>query len=618
MENSAWTYFTKEKGGEKAECLICSKLLSCKGSSTSGLIRHLQHIHKLNLLKRTANDELPSSSNVSTKPTNQPQTLTTSCTKKQSMSEIVARLAAIDGFSIRGISNSEFIHQAFKDRQYDLPNDKDNIMKLIHEFYNLAKCEVITEIKSHKDNFGKFSLTIDEWTSSRNRRYLNINIHFNKKYINLGSIRIAEKGTADTIIKQINSKLSDFGLNLSDIVASTTDSAAFMVKYGKLSKHIHQLCYNQGIHLAVVDVIYNVGSPENEYSSTNDDFSETDTDEPNPLTQRCEINDIKTPLQMLRKIVKFFKTSPIKNLILQEHVKVKYGKELNLVLDTKTKWNSIVAMIERFLIIIDSVRDALKDLDSLALLDENNVTILRNICNALKPIELAAQALGRRDANLVTADAILKFLFDSLQKNDDDLSRQLLEALKFRIIERRNQNLVSLTKYLQTLDLQSINDLPSSSKTVITSYAREIFKKLFYKDSDCDRFEKESDSGPVCDINDRLDDAINAALKNKKLGIKMSDDANILAFHDNLQKDMAEESFHVNLQNELQIYESTGNITKNLKRLLDALMTIQPTSIESGKVFTTSSKFFSKKRYSTSDLSFDCLSFLKCYFLNKQ
>ena len=42
------------------------------------------------------------------------------------------------------------------------------------------------------------------------------------------------------------------------------------------------------------------------------------------------------------------------------------------------------------------------------------------------------------------------------------------------------------------------------------------------------------------------------------------------------------------------MYETTGNITTNLQKLLDALMTIQPTSIKSERVFSVSSNFCSK------------------------
>ena len=46
--------------------------------------------------------------------------------------------------------------------------------------------------------------------------------------------------------------------------------------------------------------------------------------------------------------------------------------ELNLIMDCKTRWNSMVAMVERFLYIIEQVRTALKDMGSF-LLDENYV-----------------------------------------------------------------------------------------------------------------------------------------------------------------------------------------------------------------------------------------------------
>ena len=115
---------------------------------------------------------------------------------------------------------------------------------------------MVATIKSHKDNCGKFSFTSDEWSSLRNWRCLNMDIHFNKKYINLRLVRILESCTADKTVKLVNLKLTDFGINLSDVVASTTDAAATMVKFAGLSEFIHQLCYNHYIHLAVVDVIY--------------------------------------------------------------------------------------------------------------------------------------------------------------------------------------------------------------------------------------------------------------------------------------------------------------------------------------------------------------------------
>lgn len=46
MEKSqVWEYFIK-KSVDAATCKLCSKIISCKGKSTSGLLRHLKGIHK--------------------------------------------------------------------------------------------------------------------------------------------------------------------------------------------------------------------------------------------------------------------------------------------------------------------------------------------------------------------------------------------------------------------------------------------------------------------------------------------------------------------------------------------------------------------------------------------
>ena len=44
--------------------------------------------------------------------------------------------------------------------------------------------------------------------------------------------------------------------------------------------------------------------------------------------------------------------------------------------------------------------------------------------NSLKPVKAAVEALCRRDANLLTADAILSFAMAQLQKQNTDLSTE--------------------------------------------------------------------------------------------------------------------------------------------------------------------------------------------------
>lgn len=42
---------------------------------------------------------------------------------------------------------------------------------------------------------------------------------------------------------------------LQDFEMSEIDGASVMVKFGRITKYLHQQCYNHALHLAVLDVI---------------------------------------------------------------------------------------------------------------------------------------------------------------------------------------------------------------------------------------------------------------------------------------------------------------------------------------------------------------------------
>ena len=70
-------------------------------------------------------------------------------------------------------------------------------------------------------------------------------------------------------------------------------------------------------------------------------------------------------IQKIRKVVKIFRSLPTKNdKVLQKYVKEEFGKELSLVLYSKTRWNSLVSMIERFVKLKNCIKKSLIDLKS--------------------------------------------------------------------------------------------------------------------------------------------------------------------------------------------------------------------------------------------------------------
>ena len=129
-----------------------------------------------------------------------------------------------------------------------------------------------------------------------------------------------------------------------------------MKKLGNISPSEYQLCFAHAIHLAVVDVIYKK-KVKNNNLSTNDKDIVDDFDDDDEEEEQNEINDqaadlvpeLHKVLIKVRKIVVTFKRSPLKMDSLKCFSKMELGQELVVILDSKTRWNSMLTMIQRFI-----------------------------------------------------------------------------------------------------------------------------------------------------------------------------------------------------------------------------------------------------------------------------
>lgn len=213
-----WKYFDK-KANEKAECNYnkCGTQLSYKGGSTGSLIKHLRMVHKLNeefpVNKRSVSESSGSKEDVNVQdPKRKTQQPITSFLKRQSMQEMIAKMLAIDGFSANSIRGSEYIRSSMTLRGLQLPQSSTSIMDSMHQFYDVAKLNTVKEINAICGS--KFSATLDEWTSMKNVRYLNVNIHgVDAAIFNLGLIRILGECLAKNIKHFFIGKLNYFNSN---------------------------------------------------------------------------------------------------------------------------------------------------------------------------------------------------------------------------------------------------------------------------------------------------------------------------------------------------------------------------------------------------------------------
>lgn len=166
------------------------------------MINHMRNIHDISCNKRTQDQEDTTNASAEDPTKNSKQKQIDGFLKRSTLAEIVSELATKDGFSIRGITQSNFIRQAISDKGYKLPRSQTTTMALIHSEFEEKKQEDITFFDIAKTKGDKFSITLDEWVSSRQRRYMNINAHDkNGKTFNLGLVRIVGSCNAANILK---------------------------------------------------------------------------------------------------------------------------------------------------------------------------------------------------------------------------------------------------------------------------------------------------------------------------------------------------------------------------------------------------------------------------------
>ena len=143
-----------------------------------------------------------------------------------------------------------------------------------------------------------------------------------------------------------------FDLNLNkDVVATITDGAILMVKFGKDTYPEHVTCYVHAIYLMVCDVLYKKPQykpSEDSIRLVDDCKSETENDSIDEVEDDSEeeetnnavplASNLQDVVQKVRKIVKFFRQSLVQNNDnLLPYILKHFGREKMLLLDCKTR-----------------------------------------------------------------------------------------------------------------------------------------------------------------------------------------------------------------------------------------------------------------------------------------
>ena len=95
-------------------------------------------------------------------------------------------------------------------------------------------------------------------------------------------------------------------------------------------------------------------------------------------------------------------------------------------------------MLERIVEIQIPVQKTLLDLNSDIRISDEEFSQISHIVQALDPIKIAVEALCRRDANFITAEATIKFLLYEMQNYPpSEYNNRIIEAITQRSIQER-------------------------------------------------------------------------------------------------------------------------------------------------------------------------------------
>lgn len=283
-------------------------------------------------------------------------------------------------------------------------------------------------------------------------------------------------------------------------------------------------------------------------------------------------------------------SSIVRNNIFLSKVKEEIGKEIELHFDVKTRWNSIVTMIEPLIKAETAIRHTLNKFQAGHIIENFDFPALKTMHQAMEPVKLAITNLSREDATLITAHKILEFMFTKLSAINSDFSRELQKNLKKRVDDRMNTDLMNLL-----LCLKDPTSMPSE-KTL--KFAANLSSRLF-----------------GITLTEGSTEEENKEVNNEHLSLQ--EELNLILQKDESPKlPLGEGSEFRWLKAEFALFRKTGQRTENLQKLFSAMLCLKPTSTDVERVFSVSGNFCNKIRSRLSDRSLQALVFLK-YFYKK-
>lgn len=208
----------------------------------------------------------------------------------------------------------------------------------------------------------------------------------------LGVVLFDDSKTGENIADTLKHICDQWEITENKVLMVVTDQGANIMKGVKLlfgSKR-HIPCFGHIINLVASKSVPIYKQPYTARLEPVIDEEEDDSEYIDPDSD-SQFYEVISVIKKLKLIIKFFKSSETASRMLREQQMTegrKEGHRLVLMLDVRTRWNSILSMVERFILLTNHVSTVLLSLPkSPPMLSGQELGILKELIKVLKPLD---------------------------------------------------------------------------------------------------------------------------------------------------------------------------------------------------------------------------------------
>lgn len=459
-----WTYFEEVIRGEEAKCIIegCShsKIQHC--GSTTPLKNHMKAHHKDILEEKGFYD-------------NKNIDRVFSNFERKEIAKSTLLMMIIENRPFSMIQGKWYKSMMKKIQQNWIPTDHKTFDLYIDEIYE----EIFTKVKNEIKEIKFFCQTSDGWKSIAQDNYYSINLHYvneNWEYmtINLGTSSIEEDHvTGEVLAKYYSSLYKKFNIENAEII-EVIDGGLNLKSAASILKHKSIHCNCHALQLPIRAGLLEIGL----------------------LQKKCS------------KIVQLFRQSlpalkKLKAAQLQNN-----SKELVLIDDNDTRWNSFLQMIERIYLLKNDLKIAFELIKSDKLikskvenLNEDEYNQVNGLIKFLSPFRMASKYFEESPNSNISISGMVPIIGNLIKhckkikeeiKNEDIFN--MIEAVEEKMLEEWiNIDIIFFATAFVNPILKSLNFLNEEMKNKIVEYIKVELNKIEIPNENSKKEEKEKE-----------------------------------------------------------------------------------------------------------------------------